>query len=458
MNGPKLWGGVFSKGPDELAWCFGQSVESDMTLFEEEFRVSKAHANMLAATGIVSTDEGASIVRELESVRLALLEDRATIAHDAEDLHGAIESLLVDQIGDVAKKLHSGRSRNDQIVTVTKLWTKRACSELDAVLMQTQLTLVSLATKHKGDPMPGYTHQQPAQPITLGFLFLAYFWMLDRDRKRFQQVMAMADECPLGSAALAGTTLPIDRGMTAFSLGFTGVSPNALDAVSDRDFVGDALHACATLMQHLSRISQEIVLASTDEFGTMQLDEAYSTGSSMMPQKRNPDFAELIRGRTGRAIGNWTGFMSMMKGLPLGYNRDQQEDKPPLFDSIKLCLDSLHLVDGMLGTAVFDTARLSAAAGNGFSTATGVCEALVMAGIPFRTAHEIVGSVVKTCQKKGIALNELTASDLPADSPPCLLEALANSSVADSINARESEGGPGPIAFAKQLELAKSRI
>lgn len=444
----KLWGGAFSKSPAEVAWKFGQSIESDLNLWVEEIDVSIAHAKMLAATGIIDRGDGKKLVKALEELRRNDPAHSTHMSHsphieDAEDLHGAIEALLEESIGDAAKRIHAGRSRNDQIVTVTRLWLKRKGSAMLEAIRSTQQVILELAETHAADPMPGYTHMQPAQPITLGFHLLAHFWMLERDKTRFEQVIRMADESPLGAAALAGTSLPIDRQMTSDELGFAAPMANALDAVSDRDFVGDALHACATLMQHLSRISQEIVLFSTAEYGYMKLDEAYSTGSSIMPQKRNPDMAELIRGRSGRAIGHWTAFMSMMKGQPLGYNRDLQEDKPPLFDSVALCLDSLVLVAEMLATANIDMKRMADRAGEGFSTATGLAEALVKSGVPFRTAHELVGEWVKSGG---------------SGKPPKPGDADFDPSVGASLASRESEGAPGPKAMAIQLALAKEAL
>lgn len=446
----KLWGGAFSKGPAEIAWKFGQSIDSDLNLWCAEIDVSIAHAKMLSATGIIDKADGKKLIKALEELRCndpshSTHMSKSEHIEDAEDLHGAIEGLLIEMVGDVAKRLHAGRSRNDQIVTVTRLWLKRKGAAMLHAIASTQGTLLELAEKHASDPMPGYTHMQPAQPITLGFHLLAHFWMLERDKVRFQHVIDMADASPLGAAALAGTSLPIDREMTARELGFASPMANALDAVSDRDFVGDALHACATLMQHLSRVSQEIVLFSTAEYGYLKLDEAYSTGSSIMPQKRNPDMAELIRGRSGRAIGHWTAFMSMMKGQPLGYNRDLQEDKPPLFDSIALCLDSLVLVREMLATASFTLPKMVERAGEGFSTTTGLAEALVKQGVPFRTAHELVGEWVK---KGGSA-------SIPGFQPG---EAEALTSVSGSLAARESQGGPGPQALNSQLNLARNAL
>ncbi len=441
----KLWGGAFAKGPDELAWRFGQSIDSDSILGQEEIEVSIAHAEMLGACGILPASEAALLVQRLTEIGKELSAG-ASLPDDAEDIHAAIEQMLRAEVGEVADKLHAGRSRNDQIATVTRLWLKRACDALAARAVELQKVLLKLGEKHQADAMPGFTHMQPAQPITLGLHLMAYFWMLERDKSRLAAVKAMADECPLGSAALAGTSLPINREMTAAKLGFSCVTANALDATSDRDFVGDALHYSATLMQHLSRLSQELVLWSTPMYGFVRLDEAYATGSSIMPQKRNPDMAELIRGRSARVIGHWTAFMSMMRALPLGYNRDQQEDKPGLFDSVSLCLDSLQLCARMLSTAEFQTWHMSAIAGDGFSTATGVAEAMVMDGMPFRQAHEATGKLVRQCEETGTTLDALTGL-----SP----EVHAATDVTGSIAARDGQGGPGPTAMTKQLDEAK---
>lgn len=457
MKGTKLWGGVFDKETDELAWRFGQSIETDVVLLKEEIEVSLAHAKMLGTTGIISSEDAETLVKGLLDVGQELTDNQSSLPIDAEDLHGAIESFLLHKVGETAKRLHAGRSRNDQIVTVTKLWLKRKSLSMVQMLEAAQRALLDLAKEHRSDLMPGYTHQQPAQPITLGYLLLAYFWMLERDKTRFKAIVEECDTCPLGSAALAGTTLPIDRQLTSSLLGFQGPTANALDSVSDRDFVCDALHACAMLMQHLSRVSQEIVLFCTSEVGFMKLDESCSTGSSVMPQKRNPDFAELIRGRSGRALGNWTTVMATMKALPLGYNRDQQEDKPPLFDSISLCQDSLALVVTMLRTAQFDTGRMATQSTAGFSTATAVAESLVQQGVPFRTAHEIVGKWVKECLAEGKTLdaiqpeNETEAIALKVSDPNQAVEGRASSG-ATSHQAIEDQ----LLAAQKALDLSVS--
>jgi len=456
----KLWGGAYSKEPGELAWSFGQSIDSDGEMWASELDVSIAHAKMLGETGIVAPDEADQLQCGLRAVGNIILADHeknggtwadvfSRLAPDSEDIHAAIESLLEKEAGPVAAKLHTGRSRNDLVATTTKLWLRLQCHLLGLRIRHAQTTVLSLAKQHRDAPMPGFTHMQSAQPVTLGFHLLAYFWMLQRDVEKVANLQRSLNLSPLGSAALAGTSLPIDRHFTARELGFEAPTPNALDATSDRDFVGDALHVCAMLMQHLSRVSQELVLWSGPMYGFVKLDEAYTTGSSIMPQKRNPDMAELIRGRSARVIGHWTAFMSMMKALPLGYNRDLQEDKPPLFDSFMLCNDSLELCTEMLATAVFNTERMAAVAGDGFATATGVAEALVKEGVAFRSAHEQTGKLVRVCEEQGVSLPDLKVDDVAAGL------ALREATVERSIAGRQSYGGPAPVALDAQIQEAE---
>ncbi len=449
-----MWGGGFEKPIDELAWRFSQSIASDATLWSEEFEVSIAHVEMLIKQCILSDEEGQTILRALKQLLLEFQTGKTKWSQDAEDIHSAIESILHERIGELAGKLHTGRSRNDLIATTTRRWLVRRCSAANAEIKEFQKTLLELAKKHKSAPMPGYTHTQPAQPITLGFHLLAYFWMLQRDGYRFENLAAVANVSPLGSAALAGTPFPISRTMVAAKLGFSGPTPNALDSVSDRDFIGDALHSCATLMQHLSRLCQEIVLWSGAEFGFMRLDDAYSTGSSIMPQKRNPDFAELIRGRCSKVIGHWVSHNAMMKGLPLGYNRDQQDDKPPLFDSIRICLDSLQICNGMISTASFDLKRMKEAASQKFSTSTALADALAMSGIPFRQAHEMTANLVNECIKRNWTFQDLTTENLKKVAPEMNPRLLSVLDPIASIQSRNSLGGPGQEAMKRQLDHA----
>lgn len=437
-NKSKLWGGAFTKEPGEVAWRFGQSIVSDLNLLDEEIEVSKAHAAMLGNVGIITAEEADALISGLESVRSDLSDP--TDLSQFEDIHAAVETRLKEKLGDVADKLHAGRSRNDQIATVTTLWVKRQSQGLCKAIDEMQGVLVTLGERYLDDPMPGYTHQQPAQPITLGYHLLAYAWMLEADYQRLA-TLDTGLQTPLGSGALAGSTLPLDRFEISEELETGLPNPHALDGVSNRDFVGDMLHACATLMQHLSRLAQEIVLFSTAEFNYLRLDDSMSTGSSIMPQKRNPDFAELIRGRSARAIGNYVTFMSMMKGLPLGYNRDQQDDKPPLFDSVQLCLDSLTLCREMLATATWNLPRMKEMATAKFSGATAIAEALVMEGMPFRQAHEVVGKVVLYCESNGKTLAQLDQSD--ADELNISPSALTAGTLEGALDNKKTYGSPG---------------
>lgn len=446
----RLWGAAFTKEPSEVAWRFGQSIESDMNLLAEEIEVSIVHAEMLGQVGIISSEEAIAISQGLTSV-LSDLSNPSDLS-GFEDIHALVESKLKEKIGNVADKLHSGRSRNDQIATVTSLWAKRKSERLRRVIDDFQVVLVAKGEEFIDDPMPGYTHQQTAQPITLGYHLLAYAWMMEADFHLLNDFETSL-KCPLGSGAVAGSSLPIERQSTAEKLGLWPPHENALNAVSSRDFVGNLLHACTTIMQHLSRLAQEIVLWSTAEFNFVRLDDSMSTGSSMMPQKRNPDFAELIRGRSSRAIGNYVTFMSMMKGLPLGYNRDMQDDKPPLFDSVQLCLDSLVLCREMLESAVWNLPRLNEMATAKFSTATAIAEALVLDGIPFRQAHEAVGKIVLYCEQKGKTLDRLDKSDALELGVP--FEALQAGSLENALERKSSYGSPGKEPRTVQLREAQ---
>ena len=447
----KLWGGVFSGTNERVVEAFGQSIETDLTFWQEDVIASVAHARMLGATGIISPEEAKMIEDGLERIHE---EGPGALPRDVEDIHTAVEARLHDLIGDVAGKLHTARSRNDQVATDTRLYIHNALLEVSDEIKRLQATVLEQAEKHANDLMPGFTHGQRAQPITLGFHLLAYFWALQRHGWRFERVVELANYSPLGSAALAGTGFPIDRFATSKELGFTAPIPNALDATSDRSYLLDALSAAANLMIDLSRLSHELVLFSGREFGFVKLGDAVTTGSSIMPQKRNPDMAELIRGRTGRAIANWVSLATTMKGLQLGYNRDTQDDKPPLFSSLRLINDSLVLTGLMLQRADWQTERMRAAIHGDFSTATDLADALARTGMPFRQAHEVVGGAVKSCLDRGITLEDLDAAELALlapDAPPDTINVLQPEG---SVASRESYGGPGPNAMREQLEHA----
>lgn len=441
----KLWGGAFDKSSSELVDGFGQSVDSDLRFWREDVEGSIAHARMLGAAGIVSPVEAEALVRGLQTI---LDEGPSNLPTDVEDIHTAVEVRLGELVGPVAGKLHTARSRNDQVATDTRLYLRRYAEGVSGEIKALQAVLLRVARENRNAVMPGYTHQQPAQPITLGFHQMAHFWALQRHGRRLEHLREFVGLCPLGSAALAGTGFPIDRFATARELGFDAPMPNALDATSDRSFVLDALHVCASLMIDLSRIGQELVLWSGAEYGFVRLDDGVTTGSSIMPQKRNPDMAELIRGRTGRAIGNWTAFAATMKALPLGYNRDTQDDKPGLFESLDLVQDSLRLTAAMLDGAVWNRRRMSQAATVGFSTATDLADFLASRSMPFREAHEVVGRIVRA--SKGNRIRRETLEEVLG--PELASEAAGLLDVRESVRRRASYGGPG--ALGQQLRRA----
>jgi len=451
----KLWGGAFSETTTELVDRFGQSIETDLNFWQEDIIGSVAHARMLGAQGIVSPDEAKLLIDGLEKIHE---EGPEFLQLDVEDVHTAIETRLHELLGEVAGKLHTARSRNDQVATDTRLYLHNELLIVFDLIKKLQALLLDQGEKYKTALMPGYTHQQRAQPITLGFHLLAHFWGLQRNGWRAERLFELANYCPLGSAALAGTSFPIDRNMTSAELGFIAPIPNALDATSDRSYILDALHLCGLVMIDLSRISQELVLFSGREFGFVKLSDSVTTGSSIMPQKRNPDMAELIRGRTGRTIANWVTLATVMKGLPLGYNRDTQEDKPPLFDSLRKVKDSIKLVQQMLETADWQLERMATSVHGDFSTATDLADYLATKGVPFRQAHEIVGKLVIGCNELGCTLEELTAESLASIAPEVPAEALAVLQPAGSVQRRESLGGPGPLAMDAQLEHARGLL
>ncbi|MBC8063944.1 MAG: argininosuccinate lyase [Chlorobia bacterium] len=448
----KLWGGAFAEDTNSLVNRFGQSIHTDLNFWQEDLIGSVAHARMLGAVGIITPEESETLIRGLEQIH----EDGPeSLPHDVEDIHTAIEVKLSEIVGEVAGKLHTARSRNDQVATDTRLYLHNELVEVFDLIKKLQTLLLAKGGEYKGALMPGWTHQQRAQPITLGFHLMAHFWALQRHGWRAERLFELANYSPLGSAALAGTSFPIDREMTSQELGFLGPIPNALDATSDRSYILDSLHLCAALMIDLSRISQELVLWSGREFGFVSLADSVTTGSSIMPQKRNPDMAELIRGRTGRVIANWVTNATTMKALPLGYNRDTQDDKPPLFDSMGKVKDSIQLIHLMLESAVWNLEHMSTSVHGDFSTATDLADFLATTGIPFRQAHELVGSVVRGCIERGWVLEDLDAARLNEIAPDVPVAALEVLSPAASIQRRESLGAPGPLAMEKQLTHAQ---
>jgi len=452
------WGGRFERAPGAFQQRFGASLPVDRRLYAEDIAGSIAHARMLAHQGIITGDDATAIEEGLLAILADIEAGGFTFDAADEDVHMAIEGELTRRIGDAGKRLHTGRSRNDQVATDARLHAKRIALEILTDIHVLRRALIALAEEHPADVMPGYTHLQKAQPVLFAHHMLAYFWMLTRDAKRVKRAYKAADVLPLGSAALAGTTFPIDRDMVATELGFSAVSVNSLDAVSDRDFLLDLTYASTVGMVHLSRLAEELILWSSDEFGFITLDDAWSTGSSIMPQKKNPDFAELVRGKTGRVVGDLTSLLVMLKGLPLAYNKDMQEDKEPAFDAVDTYGDCLEAMAGMLSTMRVNGARMRAGALGGFMAATDLADHLASRGVPFREAHEIVGRLVLECEHEGRTLQSLTLDDLRAASPAFGAEAVEALDIDEVVARRDTAGGTAPNRVAEQLQKARETL
>jgi len=452
----KAWSGRVEKPTDEFVERFTSSLPFDWRLFRVDITGSVAHARMLGATGIIPKNDAGAIEKGLLAIRDEIESGRFEFDTSDEDIHMAIERALTDAIGPAGGKLHTARSRNDQVALDLRMYLKGeivACAELVVALQE---TLIGVASDNVDAVMPGYTHLQRAQPVLFAHHLLAYVQMLARDFVRLLQCHSAADVMPLGSAALAGTEFPIDREMIAEELGFERISENSMDSVADRDFVVDFLAAASTIMVHLSRLCEEIVIFGSTEFGFVTLDDAYATGSSIMPQKKNPDVAELVRGKAGRVFGDLTGTLAMLKGLPLAYNRDLQEDKEALFDALDTVRDCLVAVAGMVGTMTVNSEVTEAAAG-GFSAATDLADFLVEKGLPFREAHEVIGKIVLHCEKTGEALDALGAEEF-ASFHPAFAEGVPPLGARDVIARRTSAGGTAPERVAEQLKAAAARL
>lgn len=409
----KMWGGRFEDQPDDLMVQINASIGVDQRMWRQDIAGSKAHAKMLKTQGILSTEDESAIQNGLDEIASEIESGSFEFTAALEDIHMNIENALRGKIGDAAGRLHTARSRNDQVATDFRLWVRGACDQLDDVFTQVITTINNLSAKHDNDIMPGFTHLQAAQPITLGRHLDAYAQMLCRDQSRFADARARLNECPLGAAALAGTPYPIDRTMTAAELGFDRPMPNTLDAVSSRDFANEFLFACAQAGLHLSRLAEEIIIWATPQFGYIHLSDTWSTGSSIMPQKKNPDAAELVRGKTGRLTGNLVQMMTVMKALPLAYNKDMQEDKESVFHSFDTLMLCLRAMEGMLSSATFNTDAMLQSAELGFTTATALADWLVMeVNMPFRDAHHVTGAIVKLAEDKGCKLDELALPDM----------------------------------------------
>lgn len=450
-----LWSGRFEQGVSEFTQEFGASLPIDKAMYHQDIAGSRAHARMLAAQGVISEEDEQKIVDGLTAIEKRIDEGDFVFDINDEDIHMSIEKVLTENIGDAGARLHTGRSRNDQVVTDTRLYAKELARELMVANVSLREALFEAAEKTFGVILPGYTHMQHAQPVLLSHHFMAYFWMFSRDFKRLSAALDAADMNPLGSAALAGTTYPLDRMATTKELGFAAAIPNSLDAVSDRDFLLDLNYACSVSMVHLSRLCEEIILWSTSEFGFITLSDSYSTGSSIMPQKKNPDFAELIRGKSGRVVGDLVALLVTMKSLPLAYNKDLQEDKEGAMDAAKTLYDCMICMKGMIATMSINQDAMDEQAKKGYLAATDVADYLAKKGMPFRKAHEVVGHLVLLCDKRGCDLSDLSLDDFRAESElfeQDITEALDLESI---VAARTTFGGTGHSAVKEQMEQAK---
>ena len=453
-----LWSGRFTENVSEFTQRFGASLPVDKALYAQDIAGSKAHANMLVKVGVISEEDAQQIVAGLDRVKADIESGDFSFDINDEDIHMSVEKALTADIGDAGARLHTGRSRNDQVATDTRLYAKQRATDLMRANVALRYALIGQAEANFDVILPGYTHMQHAQPVLFSHHMLAYVWMLARDYRRLQAARDAADACPLGAAALAGTTYPLDRQMTARELGFASVIPNSLDAVSDRDFLLDLDYACAVSCMHLSRLCEELVLWSSSEFGFVELSDSFSTGSSIMPQKKNPDFAELIRGKTGRVIGNLVSLLVTMKALPLAYNKDLQEDKYGAIDSAKTLEDCLQCAAGMIETMHIKPENMLRQAKLGHLAATDVADYLAKKGLPFRRAHEVVGHLVLLCEQRGCNLDDLSFDDFKAASPlfeEDIVKALDLSSI---VAARTTEGGTGQAVVAQQMEKAKAAL
>ncbi len=451
-----MWGGRFAEGPSAIMREINASIPFDKALWRQDVAASKAHVAMLGARGIVSAVDAAAIAAGLDQVAAEYEANGVPENWDLEDIHMTTESRLAELIGPVAGRLHTARSRNDQVATDFRLWVRDAIDQADAGLRALQVALVTRAGEHAASIMPGFTHLQTAQPVTLGHHLMAYYEMAARDRSRLADARARLNQCPLGSAALAGTGFPIDRQATAQALGFSEPTRNSLDAVSDRDFALDYLMAAAQIALHLSRLAEEFIIWASQPFGFASLPDALSTGSSIMPQKKNPDAAELVRGHAGRIIGSLTALMITMKGLPLAYSKDMQDDKPPVFEAASLLTLCLAAMEGMVAGTTFRTERMRAAAELGYATATDLADWLVrQANIPFREAHHITGAAVKLAESRGVALDALPLADLQAIDARIDERVFAALSVDASVASRASYGGTAPEQVRQRVAEAR---
>ena len=454
----QLWGGRFTKETDKLVYNFNASISFDKRFWKQDIQGSIAHVTMLAKQGILTDEEKSQIIEGLDSILRDVENGILEITDEYEDIHSFVEANLIDRIGDAGKKLHTGRSRNDQVALDMKLYTRDEIKELDGLLKELLEVLLKLMKENLEVYMPGFTHLQKAQPVTLSHHMGAYFEMFKRDRMRMKDIYQRLNLCPLGSGALAGTTYPLDREYTAELLGFDGPTLNSMDSVSDRDYLIELLAAMSTVMMHLSRFSEEVIIWNSNEYRFVEIDDSYSTGSSIMPQKKNPDIAELVRGKTGRVYAALTSLLTTMKGLPLAYNKDMQEDKELVFDAIDTTKGCLALFTGMLRTMKFNADRMEESARHGFTNATDAADYLVNHGVPFRDAHGIVGRLVLECIEKKIALDDLSLEEFQAVSPVFEEDIYDAISMKTCVETRNTIGAPGREAMEKVIALEEEYL
>lgn len=454
----QLWGGRFTKETDQLVYNFNASITFDQKFYKQDIEGSIAHVTMLAKQGILTEQERDDIVRTLKEIRDEVESGRLEITSEYEDIHSFVEANLIDRLGDTGKKLHTGRSRNDQVALDMRLYTRDELLHTDDLLKELLETILKIMEANTETIMPGFTHLQKAQPITLAHHMGAYFEMFKRDRLRLHDIYERMNYCPLGSGALAGTTYPLDREYTAELLGFYGPTLNSMDGVSDRDYLIEFLSACATIMMHLSRFSEEIIIWNSNEYQFVEIDDAYSTGSSIMPQKKNPDIAELVRGKTGRVYGALMSLLTTMKGIPLAYNKDMQEDKELSFDAMDTVKGCIALFTGMLATMKFNKGKMRLSANNGFTNATDAADYLVKHGVPFRDAHGIIGKIVLYCIERGIAIDDMSLDELKAICPVFEEDIYEEISMETCVNNRLTTGAPGKAAMEKVIRAEKAYL
>ena len=454
----QLWGGRFTKETDQLVYNFNASITFDQKFYKQDIEGSIAHVTMLAKQGILTEQERDDIVRTLKEIRDEVESGKLEITSEYEDIHSFVEANLIDRLGDTGKKLHTGRSRNDQVALDMRLYTRDELLHTDDLLKELLETILKIMEANTETIMPGFTHLQKAQPITLAHHMGAYFEMFKRDRLRLHDIYERMNYCPLGSGALAGTTYPLDREYTAELLGFYGPTLNSMDGVSDRDYLIEFLSACATIMMHLSRFSEEIIIWNSNEYQFVEIDDAYSTGSSIMPQKKNPDIAELVRGKTGRVYGALMSLLTTMKGIPLAYNKDMQEDKELSFDAMDTVKGCIALFTGMLATMKFNKGKMRLFANNGFTNATDAADYLVKHGVPFRDAHGIIGKIVLYCIERGIAIDDMSLDELKAICPVFEEDIYEEISMETCVNNRLTIGAPGKAAMETVIKAEKAYL